>query len=553
MQWHHHCTAAAVALAVGAGAAAQAPPAQQPTPGPAVFTVFLRGVDVGREQVNLTRSGSQWIVSATGRTGEVTLTRFEVKYTADWQPSELSLEATIGEKDAKTVQLLTSFAVTTAINEITQNGVTNSKTDQISARTIVLPTNTFAGYEVLAARLASAPLGTEFPTYVPPSGEVKVVVKGVADEVIKTPAGILQMRRFELTAHNPNGSTFPILVTVDDKARLARLEVAASGVAVVRSDLSGVAVRTLTARNPTDSDVTIPANGFSIAATMTGPPAVGRLRHPTVVLVGGSGPIDREGSVAGIPIMSQLAGALAQQGFLVLRYDKRGVGQSGGRAEAATHKDYSDDLIGIVKWLEKRDDVDPRRLTVVGHAEGGAVALQAAAREKKITSLVLVATPGTTGAELILEQQRLELDRMKLPESEKADKIALQKQIHAAVIDGAGWESVPPELRRQADTPWFRSVLLFDPAALLPRVKQPILIVQGDLDKQVLPHHADLLAGLARARKKDAGGVDVVHVPGVNHLLVPAATGDVKEYSELKVKSVSPDVITAIVEWLKKN
>jgi uncharacterized protein len=553
MQWHHHCTAVALALALSAAVAAQTPPAQQPAPGPATFTVFLKGVDVGREQVNLTRSGSQWIVSSTGRTGDVTLNRFELKYTADWQPTELSLEATIGEKEPKKVQLLTSFAVTTAINEITQNGVTNSKTDQISARTIVLPGNTFAGYEVLAARLAAAAPGAEFPTYVPPSGELKVVLKGVVAEEIKTPAGILKMRKFELTAHNASGSTFPMLMTVDDKARLARLEVAASGLTIVRSDLSGVAVRTLTARNPTDSDVTIPANGFSIAATMTNPPGVGRLRHPTVVLVGGSGPIDREGIVAGIPVLSQVAGALAQQGFLVLRFDKRGVGQSGGRPEAATQKDYSDDLISIVKWLEKRDDVDSRRLTVMGHSEGGTVALQAAAREKKITSIVLLATPGTTGADLLLEQQQHELDRMKLPEAEKAEKIALQKKIHAAVIEGTGWESVPPELRRQADTPWFRSLLTFDPAAVMPRVKQPILIVQGDLDKQVQPYHADKLAELARARKKDGGAVDVVHLPGVNHLLVPATTGDVQEYAELKAKAISPDVTTAIVEWLKKN
>ncbi|HET7219879.1 MAG TPA: alpha/beta fold hydrolase [Vicinamibacterales bacterium] len=553
MQWLHYCTAAVTALAVSAGLAAQAPPAQQPSPGAATFTIFLRGVDVGREQVTLARSGSQWVVSSTGRTGDVTLNRFEVKYTADWQPTELSLEATVGDKEPKKIQLLTSFAVTTAINEITQNGVTNSKTDQISARTIVLPTNTFAGYEVLAARLASAPLGAEFPTYVAPSGELKVVLKTVADEEIKTPAGIVKMRKFELTAYNAGGSTFPLLVTVDDKARLARLEVAASGLTVVRNDLSGVAVRTLTARNPTDADVTIPANGFSIAATMTSPPGVGRLRHPAVVLVGGSGPIDREGIVAGIPVLSQLAGALAQQGFLVLRYDKRGLGQSGGRLEAATQKDYTDDLIGIVKWLEKRDDVDPRRLTVAGHSEGGTVALQAAAREKKITSLVLMATPGTTGADLLLEQQRHELDRLKLPEAEKAEKIELQRKIHAAVIDGTGWESVPPELRRQADTPWFRSLLMFDPSALMPRVKQPMLIIQGDLDTQVKPYHADKLAELARARKKDAGPVDVVHVPGVNHLLVPAATGDVQEYPDLNVKAVSPEVTTAIVEWLKKN
>ena len=91
------------------------------------------------------------------------------------------------------------------------------------------------------------------------------------------------------------------------------------------------------------------------------------------MLVAGSGPIDRDSTVAGIPILSQLAGALAQHGFLVLRYDKRAVGQSGGRSETVTQADYADDLIAIVKWLAKRDDVDSRRIAVAGHSEGGTI------------------------------------------------------------------------------------------------------------------------------------------------------------------------------------
>jgi pimeloyl-ACP methyl ester carboxylesterase len=564
MQLLPHCTAALMMLCLCAEAAAQAPAAAprvpsgapglgQPATGEATFTVFIRGAEVGREQVSLSRAGSQWIVTSTGRLGEVTLNRLELRYTADWHPAEMQFEATEGGKDRpKKLQLLTSFAVTSAINEISQNGVTNSKTDQISARTIVLPTNAFAGYEVLAARLSTAQLGAEFATYVPPSGEVKVALKRVTDEDVKTPAGILKTRKYELSVQNAGGA-FPMIVTVDDKSRLARLEVQSSGLTVVRTDLAGVAVRTLTARNPTDSDVTIPANGFSIAATLTKPQTLGRLRHPTIVLVGGSGPIDREGTVAGIPVLSQLAGALTEHGFMVVRYDKRGIGQSGGRPEAATQRDYADDLIGIVKWLERRDDVDPRRIAVVGHSEGGTIGMQAAAREKKIASLVLMATPSTTGADLLLEQQRGELDRLKLPEAEKAQKIELQKQIQMAVINGSGWESLPEEVRRQADTPWFRSLLLFDPSQLMPKIKQPILLVQGDLDKQVQPYHADRLAELARARKKDAGPVEVVHLPGVNHLLAPATTGDVQEYAELNAKTISPDVARTIAEWLKKS
>ena len=305
-----------------------------------------------------------------------------------------------GQKDGqKKLQLSTSFALTTAINEITQNGVTNSKTDQISARTVVLPTNVFGGYEALAARLANASLGTELQTYVAANAEVKVSVKAISDESVTTPAGIVKTRKYELVVHNV-GATASMTVAVDDRARLARLEMPSAHLSVVRNDLAGVSARTLTAKNPTDSDVSIPANGFSIAGTMTRPPVLGRLRHPTVVLITGSGPVDRDGTVAGIPILSQLAGALAQDGFLVLRYDKRAVGQSGGRSETVTQRDYADDLIAVVKWLAKRDDVDPRRIAVVGHSEGGTIAMLAAEREKKIGSLVLMATSGSTGADL---------------------------------------------------------------------------------------------------------------------------------------------------------
>ena len=83
--------------------------------------------------------------------------------------------------------------------------------------------------------------------------------------------------------------------------------------------------------------------------------------------------------------------------------------------------------------------------------------------------------------------------------------------------------------------------------------RQPILIVQGELDTQVQPYHADKLAELARARKGDKVPVEVVKVPGVNHLLVPAKTGDVSEYATLGSDAkVSPQVTSAIATFLAK-
>jgi pimeloyl-ACP methyl ester carboxylesterase len=548
MSLSRHCTAAALLVMTAVAASAQQRPFTSPQPGDASFIVFLKGTEAGQIQVHLARTSSNWVITSTGKFGDLTINRFELKYSLDWQPAELRVEATQGQRP---LQLATSFGMTTAISEITQNGATSAKTDQITARTVVLPNNFFAAFEGLAARLVTLDVGADVPIYVAPQAEVRLTIKSIDEEAVQTPAGTVQTRRYDVAIQNV-GATIDATVTVDDKSRLARLQIPVAGLMVVRSDLGGVAARTQTARNPGDSDVTIPANGFNIAGTLTTPSGgVGRLRHPTVVLVAGSGAVDRDETVAGIPVFSQLAGQLAEQGFLVLRYDKRGVGQSGGRTETVTYTDYADDLIAIVKWLSKRDDVDPRRIAVAGHSEGAAVAMLAAARDGKITSLVLIASPGTTGAELILEQQRHQLDVMKVPEQERQDKIALQKRIQEAVITEKGWEALPPDVRRAAETPMFRSLLMFDPAQVMPRIKQPILIVQGDLDVQVPPHHADRLGDLAHRRKK-AGPVEVVHLPGVNHILVPATTGEVAEYPELKEKTISPDVAKTIAQWLRR-
>jgi fermentation-respiration switch protein FrsA (DUF1100 family) len=226
------------------------------------------------------------------------------------------------------------------------------------------------------------------------------------------------------------------------------------------------------------------------------------------------------------------------------------VGQSGGRDERATMSDYAADLIAAVKWLRQRRDVDRDRIAVAGHSEGGAVAMIAAAREDDIKSLVLIAAPGTKGADLVLEQQRHGLDLLKASDAERKAKIDLQERIQTAVLSGVGWEGIPPEYRKVADTQWFRSFLQHDPAEVMEDVEQPILIVQGDLDKQVFPHHADKLAELARARDRDARVV-VVHLPGVNRLLVPASTGEVSEYATLKSKTVGPEIAVRIAMFLK--
>jgi pimeloyl-ACP methyl ester carboxylesterase len=535
-----HCTALVLAAVLVAAGPAAAQPAELPVPGDAVFSIFLRGSQIGREQVNVARGPSGWIVTSTGRTEaplDFTIARFEIKYSPDWQPLELTLEARLRTAVAA---VKTSFALTTAINEVTQNSKTVSKEDQISAKTIVLPNNVFGAYEALAARLAGASAGSELPIYVVPQAEVKLRVRAVTEQALTGPGGGIRTRRYDVTFANAD-RPIDAVVVVDDRSRLVRFELTAQGLLVVREDAASVALRPEVTRNPTDTDVRIPANGFSLAGALTMPPGVaGRLRHPAIILVGGATPGDRDQVVGGIPIFAQLAKGLADSGNIVLRYDRRGAGQSGGRVESATIADYAEDIGSAVKWLTRRDDVDKNRIVVAGYGDGAATALLAASRNKELDGVITIGAAGSRGAELILRQQERVLDDLKLAPEERQRRIDLQRKIQNAVIAGSGWEGVPEAMRRQADTPWFKSVLTFDPAQVMPRVKQPILILHGELDPNIPPGEADRLAARASARKK-AAPPEVVKVPAVTQTL--AAPGD---------KVISAGVVSAIAEWLKK-
>jgi uncharacterized protein len=552
-------------LCAGAGSA-QPPPAPEAQPAAATdvtFRIFARGFPIGSETVTVLDEPDGWKVTTLGQiAAPISLTTriAEISYDRAWRPRSLFVDGII---KGQSTTLKTTFAGTSAVSAIVQDTQSFSKTDTVSETTIVLPNLVFGLYEALAARLSTAKAGDAFSIYVVPQAEIAMTVDAVGVERVSAPGRSFEARRHDVTFQNPGG---PLKAEVwTDGARLMRVSIPSASLDVIRDDIASVATRQTTEYRANDEDVRIPANGFNLAGTLSKPlppagaapapggpaakPAAKPAALPAIVLVAGSGPVDRDESVAGIAIFAQLSAALADAGYAVLRYDKRGVGQSGGREESATLADYTDDLVAAVKFLAKRKDIDRRRISVVGHSEGGLVGLLAARREKRIAALVLVAAPGTTGAELVLEQQQHLLDRSTLSADEKAAKVALQRRVHEAVLSAKGWDEVPEPVRKQAETPWFSSFLRFDPAAVVPRVKQPLLIVQPALDRQVPPHHADKLAALANARK-NVPATSVVTLPGVNHLLVPAVTGEVDEYGTLPSRTITPDAAAKIVEWL---
>ena len=545
---------AAVALALPPGASAQqpAPPPPLQEAGATTFAIFLRGAPIGTEQVAVTRTATGWTLVSSGRLGapiDAVARRVQVRYTPDWRPLEFTLDGTVrGIAQA----IHTVVEGTIAKSDITSAGLTKPKVDTIDPGSLLLlPSSFFGPYEAVAARLKTAAAGTEIPVYIEAQTSIAIAVGESSTEQIQTAGRLVNARRTRIALVLPAGRLDADLWT-DDAGRMIRFSVPLQSLEVVREDIAAVSSRSVTISRPNDQQVNIPSNGFSLAGTVSKPATSVAARLPAVVLVGGSGPTDRDSFVFGIPILGQIADALADAGYLVVRYDKRGIGQSGGRAESASLADYADDVRAAVKVLADRKDVDPKRIAVIGHSEGGLVALIAAARDKKIAAVGLIATPGITGADVVLAQQKRILDRSKMTPEEKQAKVDEQKRIHEAVITGKGLELLPPNVRRTVDNPEFQGILMSDPAKLVPPVRQPLLIVQGGLDTQVEPQNADMLERLARKRK-NSPAVEVVRVPAINHLLVPATTGEVSEYGDLKDKHVSEAVTMAVVSWLNKT
>jgi pimeloyl-ACP methyl ester carboxylesterase len=523
-----------------------------PTPSAeAQFAVFLRARMIGTEEIAVTQDAEGWRIISSGRlTAPLNIInrRLDIRYDPQWRPVEMTLDATVR---GQSQSVRTTVSGNTAASQTVIDGKPGSNTSATSAE-IFLPSPFFGAVEALSARLRTAPPGTTFTALAPPETEMSVLVGESTTERIQTARQIIETKHTHITITPMVADAGPVEADVwgDESGRLLRFSIPAQGLEVVREDIASVSSRRVPISRPNDEQVRIPGNGFVLVGTLSKPAEPSAAPLPAVVLVAGSGQTDRDELLFGIPIFGQLADALASAGFIVVRYDKRGIGQSGGRAEAAGLADYANDVRAIVRFLDERDDVDSDRISLLGHGEGGAVAMLAAAREGRVASLVLAATAGVTGAALNMEQVKRAVERSGRSEADKQSTLELQKKIQEAVLTGVGWTDDLIAYRSQADTPWFASFLQFDPARVMRDVRQPVFIVQGELDTQVPPPHADRLQTFANQRR-NRPATQAVKIPGVNHLLVPAVTGEPDEYPVLKDKQVSPEIYGAIIAWLK--
>lgn len=304
---------------------------------------------------------------------------------------------------------------------------------------------------------------------------------------------------------------------------------------------------------------------IELAATLTIPQGKGPF--PAVLLMSGSGPHDRDESLMGHKPFLVLADYLTRKGIVVLRADKRGVGKSGGNYAEAVMADFASDADAGVAYLKTRVEVNPHKIGLVGHSEGGVEAPMSAAHNPDVAFVVMMAGTGVPGDQLLPEQMRLieqaagksadeiekdlamQRDLLATVEKDKDDSV-LEKDVREKLTGKVPEAQIGMQVKAMS-SPWFRGLLAYDPAPTLTKLTCPVLAINGEKDVQVPPQQ-----NLPPIRKAlEASGnknYEVDELPGLNHLFQTAKTGGIGEYSEIE-ETMSPVAMEKIASWILKQ
>jgi uncharacterized protein len=315
-----------------------------------------------------------------------------------------------------------------------------------------------------------------------------------------------------------------------------------------------------------------------LAGTLTLPPS--KEPVPAVVLITGSGAQDRNETIMGHRPFLVLADHLTRRGIAVLRMDDRGIGGSASGSPKATSENYAEDALAGVAFLKGRKEIDPRRIGLIGHSEGGMIAPLAAVKSKDVAFIVMMAGIGQTGADVVLTQGdllqkasgsdpdmiiqvRKAFEQIFAVLKAEKDNAAAEKKIRESI---ANQMSTMTEAQKKAFAPvlstidaqmrmyvsdWFRYFLLFDPAPILAQVKIPVLAIVGEKDLQVPPKE-NLTLIEAALKKGGNKNYTILLMPGLNHLFQTAKTGLPGEYGSIE-ETISPATLQTISDWILKQ
>lgn len=232
--------------------------------------------------------------------------------------------------------------------------------------------------------------------------------------------------------------------------------------------------------------------GVTLRGTFSKPAGAGPF--PTVVLISGSGPNDRDENLLGHKLFLVLADYLNRQGLAVLRYDKRGVAESTGAYATATTADFISDALAATAYLKTRSDVDHHHVGLIGHSEGGLIAPAVAVSDPGVDFIVLMAGTGVRGDEVLLRQGELIERANGAPAAVVAKDAAMRKAAFAiiessidpadartklkpgverAVTSGTFTQEVGDQYLAALTTPWSYSFLRYAPRPFCERCASP--------------------------------------------------------------------------------
>ena len=356
---------------------------------------------------------------------------------------------------------------------------------------------------------------------------------------------------------------FGEVLHVDRNGRLELVELSAQKIVFRRTDDADAAVERLSIDPPqpatrsTDfdsEDVKIEFGEVSLAGTITRPKGVSGPR-PAVFFISGSGGQDRDGFASGLDLGTyEILDRLTEEGFLVLRVDDRGVGESRGPTADLSYDDLVEDARQAVRFLKSREDVDGSRIALIGHSEGGQTAPILAA-EDEIAAVVLMAAPGRNVLELLREQLR-RARKLGGSSAEELEQFASELDSSLTRLvgdDPVEEETLPPELRPFLGArSWLRAHAEQDPVAVLKRVRSPVLILQGARDIQV---SSERDAPLLEAALEEVGHADheLVIFPELDHLFKKTEGGDSSGLDYLKNRPIDPEFLDTLVAWLSQR
>lgn len=268
---------------------------------------------------------------------------------------------------------------------------------------------------------------------------------------------------------------------------------------------------------------------------------------PVVLIIAGSGPTDRDGNnpmgVAAAPYRL-LAEALAARGISTVRTDKRGMFESRAAVadpNAVTIRAYSEDTRNWIASI--RDRTGAQCVWLLGHSEGGLVALAAGQDPEAICGVIALAAPGRKLGTLLREQLRANPANAPVLDEALAaiDQLESGRDVDTSAMSPALLPLFNPRVQ-----PFMKDLLATDPATLAASLERPLLIVQPEADLQVSLDDARALAA-AQPRAK------LVIVPGANHVLkVPAAPGrsaNLATYGDPALP-VADGIVDAIAEFV---